>query len=337
MSHTDRLLAIVLELQAHRWRRAEDLARTLETSKRTIYRDLVALGQAGVPLISTPGRGYTLVEGYFLPPVSFTADEATILSLGADVMAQSFDAQYRVAAQSAASKITAALPERLRVDVAALRERILVGADGAMLQQEVAATLRTLRGAVIACQRVRFRYYTRYRSTNGANSANAADADSDDDTPLWREADPYSLARIRGAWYLNAYCHLRKDRRNFRLERIEELSLLDQRFTPPAGRERRPHRPDATDGAEARIQFDVQAARWARESPSFFTTSQQETADGGLLVTLRVRQLDEIIQWLLGWGSHARVLSPPALRQRIRDEAAAMLLLYPAATAPGDE
>ena len=94
MSHTDRLLAIVLELQAHRWRRAEDLARTLETSKRTIYRDLVALGQAGVPIVSTPGRGYALVEGYFLPPVSFTADEATILSLGADVMARSFDRQY---------------------------------------------------------------------------------------------------------------------------------------------------------------------------------------------------------------------------------------------------
>ena len=68
MSHTDRLLAIVLELQAHRWRRAEDLARTMETSKRTIYRDLVALGQASVPIVSTPGRGYTLVEGVsFIP------------------------------------------------------------------------------------------------------------------------------------------------------------------------------------------------------------------------------------------------------------------------------
>ena len=336
MGHTDRLLAIVLELQAHRWRRAEDLARTLETSKRTIYRDLVALGQAGIPLISTPGRGYTLVEGYFLPPVSFTADEATILSLGADVMAQSFDAQYRAAAQSAASKITAALPERLRVDVAALRERILVGSDGATLQPEVAATLRALRGAVIACQRVRFRYYTRYRSTNDADSTDSAH-DADDDTPLWREADPYSLARIRGAWYLNAYCHLRKDRRNFRLERIEGLSLLDQRFTPPAGRARRPQRPAVTEGIEARIQFDAQAARWARESPSFFTVAQQETADGGLLVTLRMRQEDEIIQWLLGWGSHARVLTPSSLRQRIRDEAAATLLLYQTEPAPRND
>jgi predicted DNA-binding transcriptional regulator YafY len=319
------MLAIVLELQAHRWRRAEDLARALETSKRTIYRDLEALSRAGVPLISTPGRGYTLVEGYFLPPVSFTADEATILSLGADVMAQSFDAQYRAAAQSAASKITAALPERLRVDMAALRERILVGPSGEALQPESAATLRALRGAVIACQRVRFRYHTRYPSGDSGDSGGDAR-----DEPLWRKADPYALIRVRGAWYLSAYCHMRKARRNFRLERIEALTVLDERFTPPPGSQVRPTRPAPaeTEGYEARILFDGEVARWVRESPSFFAIAQEDAANGGLLVTLRLRNEDQIMQWLLGWGSHARVLSPAALRQRVAAEAAALLRLY---------
>jgi predicted DNA-binding transcriptional regulator YafY len=314
------MLAIVLELQAHRWRRAEDLASALETSKRTIYRDLEALGRAGVPLISTPGRGYTLVEGYFLPPVTFTADEATILSLGADVMAQSFDAQYRAAAESAASKITAALPERLRVDVAALRERILVGPAGEALQLETAATLRALRGAVIACQRVRFRYHTRYPSGDSGGDAR--------DELLWRKADPYALIRVRGAWYLTAYCHMRKARRNFRLERIEALTTLDERFTPPPGPPPRPRRPDVTDGFEALILFDGEVARWVRESPSFFTIAEEDAADGGLLVTLRLRSDDQIMQWLLGWGSHARVLAPASLRQRVAAEAAALLRLY---------
>lgn len=323
MSHTDRLFAIVLELQAHRWRRAEDLARTLEVSRRTIYRDLVALGLAGVPLVSTPGRGYALVEGYFLPPVSFTTDEATILSLGADVMAQSFDAQYRAAAQSAASKITAALPERLRAEVAALRERIQIGPEGATLQPEVAATLRALRGAVIARQRVRFRYYTRYPHGERPPAAPGEAAP-------WRVADPYALTRLRGAWYLNAWCHLRKDIRNFRLERIEGLTLLDERFPPPATLPPRPTAPRRVDGlaVEARILFDAEAARWAREAPSFFTVAQEETAEGGLLVTLRLRQPEDVTQWLLGWGAHARVLEPPTLRQRIAEEAAALLRLY---------
>src|SRR5207248_11641794 len=90
MNRTDRLLAIVLELQCKGRQRAEDLASTFETSKRTIYRDISALGQAGVPLISVPGRGYALMKGYFLPPLSFSADEATMLLLGSDFMAQNF-------------------------------------------------------------------------------------------------------------------------------------------------------------------------------------------------------------------------------------------------------
>ena len=65
MNRTDRLLAIVLELQGKGWQRAEDLAETFETSKRTIYRDMLALGEAGVPVVSIPGRGYSLVEGCF--------------------------------------------------------------------------------------------------------------------------------------------------------------------------------------------------------------------------------------------------------------------------------
>ena len=101
MNRTDRLLAIVLELQARGRQRAEDLAATFETSKRTIYRDIQALGEAGVPLISVPGRGYALMKGYFLPPLSFNSEEATMLLLGSGMMAQSCDAQYRLAAQSA--------------------------------------------------------------------------------------------------------------------------------------------------------------------------------------------------------------------------------------------
>ena len=85
LNKTDRLLAIVLELQGKGRQRAEDMARTFQTSKRTIYRDIEALCEAGVPIVSTPGRGYALMKGFFLPPLSFTADEATILLLGSEL------------------------------------------------------------------------------------------------------------------------------------------------------------------------------------------------------------------------------------------------------------
>src|SRR5260370_42509526 len=124
MNRTDRLLAIVLELQGKGRQRAEDLAATFETSKRTIYRDVLALGEAGVPIVSIPGQGYSLMKGYFLPPLSFTTDEATMLLLGSDFMARNFDAQYRAAAESASHKIEGVLPETLRDDVHYLQSNI---------------------------------------------------------------------------------------------------------------------------------------------------------------------------------------------------------------------
>src|SRR6267154_272683 len=124
MNRTDRLLAIILELQGKGRQRAEDLAETFETSKRTIYRDIQALGEAGVPVVSIPGQGYSLMKGYFLPPLSFTSDEATMLLLGGDLMVQSFDAQYRAAALSAMRKIESVLPEKLRDEVHYLQSSI---------------------------------------------------------------------------------------------------------------------------------------------------------------------------------------------------------------------
>src|SRR5215469_5290717 len=104
MNRTDRLLAIILELQARSRQRAEDLAATFETSKRTIYRDIQALSEAGVPIVSVPGQGYSLVEGYFLPPLRFSTEEAMMLLLGSDSVAQHFDPHYRAAALSASRK-----------------------------------------------------------------------------------------------------------------------------------------------------------------------------------------------------------------------------------------
>src|SRR5215472_860315 len=101
MNRTDRLFAIVLELQRHRQRRAEDLAATFEVHPRTIYRDMQALSQSGIPIIAIQKKGYSLPPGYFLPPLHFTSVEALLLALGCEVMAHAFDDQYRAAAETA--------------------------------------------------------------------------------------------------------------------------------------------------------------------------------------------------------------------------------------------
>jgi predicted DNA-binding transcriptional regulator YafY len=307
MNRTDRLLAIVLELQRAGRRRAEDLAATFETSKRTIYRDMEALSEAGVPVVAVPGQGYALMEGYFLPPLSFRTDEATMLLLGSDVMAQQFDAQYRAAAQSAAAKIEGVLPAHLRDEVRYLQESFRFLAPGDPAEHE---TLLYLRRAILDRRAVRFRYTARIPS--------------EPEPPAYREIDPYGLIHIAGAWHVSGHDHLRRDLRTFRLDRIEELTLLERIFARPASFMAQLRPPTEGRDVIVRALFDRETVRWVREARSFFTVAEEETPDG-LLITLTVRREEDVLQWLLGWGSHVRVLEPESLRARIAVEAAALL------------
>lgn len=313
MNRTDRLLAIVLELQARGRQRAEDLAATFETSKRTIYRDMLALGEAGVPLVSIPGRGYTLMEGYFLPPLSFSSEEATMLLLGSGVMALNFDAQYREAAQAAGRKIAGVLPEKLREEVRYLQNAIrFVGGGSSEENQE---RLQQLRRAIIERITVRFVYHTRHSSSGEASEQQT------------READPYGLVYINQVWHLSAYCHLRKAVRNFRLDRMEELELLPRTFERPSQAQRwsgKPREKDDPGGIIVRVLFESEIARWVRESRSYYVIGEEETPEG-LLVTLNVRRESEIKGWLLSWGRYVHVLEPESLRTLLVEETQAML------------
>lgn len=312
MNRTDRLLAIVLELQRHGQRRAEDLAATFEVNRRTIYRDMDALSESGVPIVSVTGQGYSLIEGYFLPPLSFSVDEATMLLLGADFMHQSFDTPYGRAAQSASAKIEGVLRESLREDVRSVRAALRFIAPGSA-SPAIQARLQLLRHAILECRQIRFRYHARF-------------ADAQKGREEWREADPYLLTNVAQVWYLSALDHTKNDVRRFRLDRMEDLAMRDSTFIrPPADT----LKALTDDGGGPRmlavtVLFDKQVARWVREAQSWFAVAEEETTDG-LLVTLQIRHEDEVLSWLLSWGGKAKVLEPASLRRRLKREAAAIL------------
>ncbi len=308
MNRTDRLLALVLELRVRGEARAEDLAHTFGTSKRTIYRDMEALAEAGVPVVSNMGRGYSLAEGYFLPPLAFKEDEAVLALLGLGAIRNTFDAEYSTALEAAVTKIRGVLGDALRARVAMLESSLHLTTLHVMPRSEL-DTLRVLRRAILRGQTVQFRYFTRH---------------PDDGRVSMRKADPYSLVLINGVWYLSAHCHLRQDRRMFRLTRMESLALTGQTFTrPPDYRwQEDSERDDRALVVRLIIAEDVMP--WISEDHFYYIESREAHPDG-MLVTLRVRHIDEILQWVLGWGRHVRVLEPPELRQRIHDEAAAMM------------
>jgi len=315
MNRTDRLLAIILELQRHGMQRAEDLAATFETSKRTIYRDIEALAESGVPVVSTTGQGYSLIEGYFLPPLSFTTDEATMLLLGTDAMSQSFDAQGRKAAQSAAAKIEGALTPKRREDVRALKLGLSIVGSLNNSDPDVLDRLQLSRRAITDCRHMRFRYFARFADTS---------------TGEIRDVEPHRLMYVGRTWYLSAVDLNKEEVRHFRLDRMQDITLLPSTFERPTAEalqvERRGFSRDDLV-LTVRALFDPAVARWVREERSWFAEHEDDTP-AGLLVTFRVRREDELLQYLLQWGSKVRVLEPASLVERMQAEAKRMLQVH---------
>ena len=121
MNRTDRLLAILIELQRKQTVTAQSLAEKFETSIRTIYRDMDALSESGVPIFSMPGHGYSLMDGYFLPPIQLTPEEAVTLLLGGDYIEKTFTSSFSVHAQSAKEKLEVVLSTDQKKKVEELR------------------------------------------------------------------------------------------------------------------------------------------------------------------------------------------------------------------------
>lgn len=310
MNRTDRLLAIVLELQRYGTRRAEDLAKTFEVSRRTIYRDIQALSEAGIPLVAMTGHGYSLVEDYFLPPVNFTTDEALVLLLGSDIMEQNTDAEYRKAVLSATKKIETIIPNHLIESVNYLRRNIkMLGMR--RLNDQKSSQLTQIRRAMIDQKQIQINYTKRL-------------SENEITTPTTRVIAPYSLAHLKDDWYIMAHCYLRDDVRVFRLSRIDKITILPRAFKRPLNFD-----PDWINSQRPRnvfvkVHLSHKVSRWVRESLPYFLVDE-ETTESGLLLTFHVQYDDELLQWILGWGSHMEVLEPLSLRQKVIHEIEQML------------
>ena len=114
MNRIDRLLALILYLQSRRTCTAEAMAEHFGLSVRTIYRDIAALGEVGVPILAEAGIGYSLMKGYLLPPVNFSEQEAYALSTGVMLAQRMTTHSYNEKMQSALDKIKAVLPNEAK-------------------------------------------------------------------------------------------------------------------------------------------------------------------------------------------------------------------------------
>jgi predicted DNA-binding transcriptional regulator YafY len=305
MAHRiERLLNILLLLQGHPVIRAADLAAQFGVSKRTIYRDLEALGDMGVPLVAMPGEGYALVDGFYMPPLSFTDMEAQALLLGAKMLMTQASGSLTDAAALAVTKIAHILPSATRDDVERVAEIIhfyrpsyVFDLDQPVVQQ--------LHKAIRHRQVVSIVYHS-----------------YSEDAPTERAIEPETLFYNEGVWYVEAFCRLRQDVRSFRLDRMTAFRLLNETFVP------RLVYPLPDSWIEIRVQVAAKNLRWVRERQHYgYQEDETKQENGDVIMRYRVHQIREIRAWLLGWGAGMVVLSPESLREDIRQEAQTLMSL----------
>ena len=204
MRRADRLFQIVQLIRGRRLTTAAFLAQRLEVSERTVYRDIADLQHQGVPLEGEAGVGYRLGQGFELPPLMFTHDEARALVASVRMAQVWQDPALAQASQVALGKILAVLPASAR----AAAQSMAVYAPPVGLEPAVQATLQLLREAAQAKRKVQFDY------TDASGQASR------------RTVRPLGCFYWGSVWTLAAWCHTREDFRSFRLDRIEKPVVI---------------------------------------------------------------------------------------------------------------
>ena len=310
-----RLLSMILLLQSRPIWKASELAQEFNVSERTIHRYIIMLEGMGIPIYSERGPygGFSLVRGYKLPPLLFTAEEATVLYMGANLVREILGQTYDEAVTAATAKLDNVLPDDLRQEVADVRRGLVIGDLMSRDYRPWAETMDKLRQCIgdRQCMRIVYRSYANQEATE-------------------RIIDPYGLSLQWGLWYLVAFCHLRQALRTFRVDRIQESEPLKTRFDRPRDFSLRDYLARTMRFEPAytvTVHLEAIVALLARERHGHWM-KLSDKSDGSLIARFGVATLDWATGWVLSYGALAKVLERPELVERVRRAARGALERY---------
>jgi predicted DNA-binding transcriptional regulator YafY len=305
MNRIDRLHAILTHLQSKKKVTAQEMADRFQISLRTVYRDVKALDESGVPVIGEAGSGYTIMEGYRLPPVMFTQEEASALLLGAKLAEQFTDGSVKRHFGAALFKIKAVLrsPDKEYVDN--LTEHIEILTRYAPDLESPQQFLSMLQQAVAGRKIVHLQYRSQQK-----------------EEVTLRKVEPIGLLHYGNAWHLIAWCHLRNDYRDFRMSRMLGVTMDDHCFEPsahPSIREYIDKIRQGSDLEEAIVCFDRDIARFLQEQKYLNGFVSEEVQDAGVRMKFLTSNMYHFGRWLLTFTNRVQVESPPGLRTTMKD------------------
>lgn len=207
-----RLTAIVTQLQTKKVVTATELSAKYKVSIRTIYRDIRTLEQSGIPIYTEEGKGYSLVDGYKLPPVMFTEEEANALITAEQIVSKNKDISFVEKYSSAVEKIKSVLKYSQRDKSSLLTERLDIRTN---LEQKITSNyLMQLQIALTNYKLLQVDYLSLERNKTK------------------RIVEPFALIHNNDNWVLIAFCRLRKNFRAFRVDCIQQVVMLPSSFEP---------------------------------------------------------------------------------------------------------
>ena len=300
---TARVLTVLELLQSHGRLTGAELARRLEVDIRTVRNYVETLADMGIPVEAERGRygAYRLRPGYKLPPLIFTEDESLALTLSLLLARENGLAQTSPAVESVLAKVERVLPQATRTRIQAV-EQTVIFERSAFHVAPSAAAVTVLSSAVQTGQCVRLQYRSAHSEVTE------------------RVFDPHGVVYYAGIWYTIGYCHLRQGQRLFRLDRIQQVEVTSETFSPPVNFDAL----EAVQRALASVPRVWQIEVWLEttleevQRQTRFPKALFEEADNGVILRVDVEDLPWMARFLAGLGLPLIIHHPPELRTVLR-------------------
>jgi predicted DNA-binding transcriptional regulator YafY len=304
MNRIERLHAITTALQSKRIVKADELAKLFSTSVRTIYRDIRALEHGGVPIGAEAGVGYFITEGYHLPPVMFTKEEARALLMADKVMEKITDPSISRAFGTAVTKVRAVLNAESKDELEGLEDRILVNPFPLNSPEPSSQVLEQLKEAIIHNRVVEVSYISNYKGETTE-----------------RRVEPIGLVYYSNHWHLIGFCQLRQDYRDFRTDRMARVKLSAECYKPnrhPSLKEYTEKLIQGTELHQVEIKVHSNIIRYIGDSKYAMGLVQERIEGDHHYMLFATISLDYFARWLLMMLEKVEVLQPQQLKDKLK-------------------
>jgi len=303
MNRLDRISAILILLQSRKRLRAQDISERFGITLRTVYRDIRTLEMGGVPLIGEAGKGYSLAEGYKLPPVMFSRGEVTAL-LTAEKMLGKFAGERSGRSYcSAMDKIRSVLKSSEKEFLENMESSIeVISSRPQVYHPQVIDPLQTIIEAIAASTVLSMKYLPAYAETISK-----------------RDVEPVGVFYLDNFWHLIAWCRLREDYRDFRFDRMHELRAIDDTFQarhPPLREFISKIYPDIPL-VPVTIEVPLEAHRYLGEQKYYQGLVEETSIGDRVQMKFLSVSLSSFSYWFLSFADMARVISPPELKDHL--------------------